>query len=116
MTPTPRTDAENKRTGWPSFYYDFARQLETDIAELNQRLIERHTDMLSTIVELRKENITMREVIKESHETSEIVNMWLKSCIECENWSWDADQHEAAKGSLDFSNQALAKLQPFNKS
>jgi hypothetical protein len=27
---TPRTDEENKRTGWPSFYYDFARKLEAE--------------------------------------------------------------------------------------
>ena len=34
MTPTPRTDTENKRTAWPAFYYDFARQLERENAEL----------------------------------------------------------------------------------
>jgi len=63
--------------------------------------------------EARAEIETMREVMKEAHETSGIVNIWLKSCIECKDWSWDADQHEAAKGSLDFANQALAKLQPY---
>ena len=41
--PTPRTDAENKRTAWPSFYYDFARELEVETQKLsleNTRLKE----------------------------------------------------------------------------
>lgn len=53
MTPTPRTDAENKRTAWPAFYYDFARQLERDITELNERLIDRQQTLMAQAVKLQ---------------------------------------------------------------
>jgi uncharacterized protein with PIN domain len=60
MTPTPRTDVEILRV--PSCFdnidhhvvlADFARQLETDIAELNERLMERQETLMSAIVDLK---------------------------------------------------------------
>lgn len=38
MSDTPRTDAENVRTGWPAFYYNFARTLERELAEALARI------------------------------------------------------------------------------
>ena len=40
QTPTPRTDAEEKRCGWPAFYFDFARQLERELAAANEKINE----------------------------------------------------------------------------
>lgn len=60
MTPTPRTDLEILRV--PSCFdnidhhvvmADFTRQLERDIAELNERLIERQETLMSAIVDLK---------------------------------------------------------------
>lgn len=35
---TPRTDTQNKLCGWPSFYFDFARELERELTAANQAL------------------------------------------------------------------------------
>lgn len=60
MTPTPQTDVKILRV--PSCFdnidhhvvmADFARQLERDIAELNERLIERQETLMAAIVDLK---------------------------------------------------------------
>jgi len=60
MSDTPRTDVEILRV--PSCFdnidhhvvlADFARQLERDIAELNERLIERQETLMATLVDLK---------------------------------------------------------------
>lgn len=41
---TPRTDAEEKRLGWPAFYFTFARQLEAELQRAERKwdeLLER---------------------------------------------------------------------------
>lgn len=56
MTPTPRTNANESITckeGDPCIAPDFARQLERDIAELNERLIERQETLMAAIVDLK---------------------------------------------------------------
>jgi K+/H+ antiporter YhaU regulatory subunit KhtT len=75
-TDTPETDA-----AWASWTYagpgvhaNFARKLErernesrrqhaADVAELNERLAKQQSDMLDTIVKLRRETQAMQEVI-----------------------------------------------------
>jgi hypothetical protein len=47
-----------ERHGWQRSQYSFARQLETDIAELNERLIDRQKTLMETLIEnqnLRRE-------------------------------------------------------------
>jgi len=62
MTPTPRTDAETAKLGVESLsatYHsphvraDFARQLERDITELNERLIDRQQTLMEQAVKLQ---------------------------------------------------------------
>lgn len=60
MTTTPRTDAaqhEGLLRGNPTptlvTTADFARQLERDITELNERLIERQETLMAAIVDLK---------------------------------------------------------------
>jgi len=52
MTPTPRTD-KHMRGGSYSFDVDFARQLERDIATLNDRLIGRQQTLMFQAVKLQ---------------------------------------------------------------
>lgn len=55
MTPTPRTDANESITckeGDPCIAPDFARQLEHDITELNERLIDRQKTLMEQAVKL----------------------------------------------------------------
>lgn len=52
-TPTPRTDAHiraNTGNGTQYVSADFARQLERDIAELNDRLIDRQKTLMAELV------------------------------------------------------------------
>ena len=54
MTPTPRTDANESITckeGDPCIAPDFARQLHADIAELNERLIDRQKTLMAALTE-----------------------------------------------------------------
>jgi hypothetical protein len=53
MTPTPRTD-KHMRGGSYSFDVDFARQLERDIADLNERLIDRQKTLMEQAVKLQQ--------------------------------------------------------------
>lgn len=60
MTPTPRTDAEILRVPsiFDNSYYhvvmaDFARKLEREITELNERLIDRQKTLMAALVDLR---------------------------------------------------------------
>lgn len=60
MTPTPRTEAaqhEGLLRGSPIptlvTTAEFARQLERDITELNERLIERQETLMAAIVDLK---------------------------------------------------------------
>ena len=50
--PTPRTDAF-AQSGKAHYMADFARQLERDIAELNERLIDRQETLMAALVDLR---------------------------------------------------------------
>jgi hypothetical protein len=55
-TPTPRTDANESITckeGDPCIAPDFARTLERDIAELNERLIDRQQTLMAQAVKLQ---------------------------------------------------------------
>ena len=57
MTPTPRTDANESITckeGDPCIAPDFARQLERDIATLNERLIDRQQTLMFQAVKLQQ--------------------------------------------------------------
>jgi len=56
MTPTPRTDAHiraNTGNGTQYVSADFARQLELEITELNERLIDRQKTLMAALVDLR---------------------------------------------------------------
>jgi len=56
MTPTPRTDANESITckeGDLCIAPDFARQLEREITELNERLIDRQETLMAALVGLR---------------------------------------------------------------
>lgn len=56
MTPTPRTDANESITckeGDPCIAPDFARQLERDIHDLNDRLIDRQKTLMEQAVKLQ---------------------------------------------------------------
>ncbi len=62
--PTPRTDANESVTckeGDPCIAPDFARQLERDIAELNERLIDRQDTLMKQALRLT----AMQRVINE---------------------------------------------------
>jgi len=53
-TPTPRTDAHiqaNTGNGTQYVSADFARQLELEITELNERLIDRQRTLMETLIE-----------------------------------------------------------------
>jgi len=55
MTPTPRTDAEccgcTYHTYGEHVAVNFARQLEREITELNERLIDRQKTLMETLIE-----------------------------------------------------------------
>lgn len=56
MSDTPRTDANESVTckgGDPCIAPDFARQLERDIAELNERLIGRQKTLMEQAVKIQ---------------------------------------------------------------
>lgn len=40
----------------------------------------------------------------------ELQNIWVKAALECEAWSWDAQQHDAASESLDLAAAALRAI------
>ena len=61
---TPLTDAENKRTGWPSFYYDFARSLELKLQEAERQRGEA----------IRERDIEKRHWIEDDRDLNELIN------------------------------------------
>ena len=82
MTPTPRTDELHLKQGLThATYRDFARQLETELTELNDRLIDRQQTLMETLIEtqnLRRELdkgnpaqiLALRTAIKETLEAN----------------------------------------------
>ena len=50
-TPTPRTDAFSQSGKAHYMALDFARTLERDLAELNERLIDRQETLMETLIE-----------------------------------------------------------------
>jgi hypothetical protein len=66
-TPTPRTDAHiraNTGNGTQYVSADFARQLELEISELNERLIDRQKTLMAALTE--NQNLK-RELDKAMH-------------------------------------------------
>ena len=73
MTPTPRTDAfigdqdGTYMTEWEIAMCDFARQLEYDITELNDRLIDRQNTLMSQSLKI----ISLQRVIETIYDRTE---------------------------------------------
>lgn len=38
-------------------------------------------------------------------------DFWLEGALQCKSWNWDADQHEAASGSLSAIREAVNKAE-----
>jgi len=77
MTPTPRTEAECCKRTYHTYgkhvAADFARTLERDIHELNERLIDRQETLMQTLIE----NQNLRRQLTES------LNNLARACSQC---------------------------------
>lgn len=96
--PTPRTDANESVTckeGDPCIAPDFARQLERDIAELNERLIDRQDTLMKQALRLT----AMQRVINELY-------------LDTEGY---ADGAPDASAHNKLCNQISSALHPFFK-
>jgi Mg2+ and Co2+ transporter CorA len=111
-TDTPQTDA-----AWASWTYagpgvhaNFARKLErerdearkqhaADVDELNARLTKQQSDMLDTIVELRRENVRMQYTMQIIYDATE----------GCADGAPDASAHDK------LCNEIADTLKPFIK-
>jgi hypothetical protein len=84
-----------------------------DLLNKNRTLLEDVIILRSKMEGLSEENNKLRAelyaVPQPISESIEVCLMWLKAALECENFHWDADQHEAALNELNLAKAWLAK-------
>lgn len=79
VSDTPRTDAENKRTNWPSFYYDFARQLERELNESRAREAQLRAALKKTREADYSFDDSLDAYYVDKRDMAELRDCWLKA-------------------------------------
>ena len=110
---TPLTDAENKRTGWPSFYYDFARSLELKLQETTLWIEKSNTaqyamELEEKLKEAERQRDEARLLTNKAHEHSALMADWRKR-IEAERDQLIKVVDELAHGIEAFRDFGCAK-------
>lgn len=98
----------SQRSGWKvarKEYDDAKAALVAFIATRDEKIALQEIALNDLCVSLNEERDRIRELRKALTHS----NHWVEAALECKNWTWDADQREAAEMSVAEARTVLAQ-------